>query len=149
MSPRPEIIGSGEFAGWTAWTKEPYESKAGPFFHRIETDGRLVSAFRTDNSHTNGIGIVHGGCLMTFADYALFVLCVQHNEGNEAVTVSFNAEFIGACRADSLITCYPEIVKAGRSLIFARGLVKADDKPILSFSGTMMRLMDRDRTAAR
>jgi uncharacterized protein (TIGR00369 family) len=140
MAPKGRTLTDGEFAGWTEWIQEPFDEKAGPFFHRTDADGRLVAAFRADRSHTNGLKVVHGGCLLTLADYALFTMSIQHSGGDEVVTVSLNGEFLGAARENDLIVAHPEIVKSGRSMIFARGLLKVHDKPILSFSGAMMRV---------
>jgi uncharacterized protein (TIGR00369 family) len=140
MAPQGRTVTDGEFAGWTEWLGEPFDEKAGPFYHRTENGGRLVAAFRANRSHTNGLGLVHGGCLFSLADYSLFTAAVQQAGGDEVVTVSMNGEFIGSARGGDLVVAHPEIVKAGRTMVFARGLLKANDKPVLSFSGAMMRV---------
>ncbi|MCW5750011.1 MAG: PaaI family thioesterase [Alphaproteobacteria bacterium] len=140
MAPKSETVGEGEFAGWQRWLAEPFEDKIGPFHHRIDESGRFVAAFRADRSHTNGLEIVHGGCLLAFMDYALFALAARHCDGQEAVTVAVASEFIGAGRIGDLILAYPEIVRLGGRLIFMRGLVRIAEKPVLSFSGTLMRV---------
>ena len=139
MAPKDRILTDGEFAGWTEWLGEPFDEKAGPFFHRTEA-GRLVAAFRANRTHTTGLGLVHGGCLFSLADYSLFTAAVQQGGGDEVVTVSMNGEFIGSAREGDLVVAHPEIVKAGRTMVFARGVLKANDKPVLSFSGAMMRV---------
>lgn len=140
MAPKERVLSEGEFAGWSEWLGEPFDQKAGPFYYRDGDDGILAAAFRADTSHTNGLGLVHGGCLFSLADYALFTVAVRRGGGDEIMTVSMSGEFLGAARAGELVAAYPEIVKAGRSMIFARGLLKANDKPVLSFSGAMMRV---------
>jgi uncharacterized protein (TIGR00369 family) len=84
----------------------------------------------------NGGGFMHGGCLMSFADFALFVIA-QPSLDRPAVTATFNAEFLDAVREGELIEATGEVVKVGRSLVFARGLVTTDGRPALSFSGTL------------
>ena len=64
---------SGEFAGWWTWTRDHYEVHNGPFWHRVE-NGKVRCVFRVEQKHINGGGAVHGGCLMTFADYCLFAI---------------------------------------------------------------------------
>lgn len=140
MAPRTETVTDGEFAGWQRWIGEPFEEKSGPFHHRLDEGGRFVAGFRANRSHTNGLDIVHGGCLLAFMDYALFALAVRHCDGQEAVTISVSSEFVGAGRAGDLVLAYPEIVRLGGRLIFMRGLVRIGEKPILSFSGTLMRV---------
>lgn len=140
MAPIDRILTEGEFAGWSEWIGEPFDQKAGPFYYRDGVEDRLVAAFRADRSHTNGLGLVHGGCLFSLADYSLFTIAVRRGGGDEIMTVSMSGEFIGAAREGDLVIAYPEIIKAGRSMVFARGLLKANEKPVLSFSGAMMRV---------
>jgi uncharacterized protein (TIGR00369 family) len=128
------------FAGWDSRGGEPFEDKTGPFFHRALEDGSVVGAFFADASHVNGIGIVHGGCLLTLVDYTLFTVVKRAIGDGEAVTVSLSSEFVGAGAIGDLIEAHAEIIKAGRSMIFARGMVRAAGKPLLSFSGAMKRL---------
>jgi uncharacterized protein (TIGR00369 family) len=128
------------FAGWDSRADEPFEDKSGPFFHRVLEDGSVVGAFVADGSHVNGIGIVHGGCLLTLVDYTMFTAVKRATGDGEAVTVSLASEFVGAGAIGDLIEAQAEIIKAGRSMVFVRGIVRAGGKPLLTFSGAMKRL---------
>ena len=129
---------SGEFAGWWTWTRDHYEVYNGPFWHR-EENGKVRCVFRVEQKHINGGGAVHGGCLMTFADYCLFAIAntVLH-EGRGGV--SFATEFIDAVYKGELVEGTGEGVRAGRSIIFMRGMLTAEGRPVWSFSGTMKRV---------
>ena len=70
----PVQITEGEWAGWTIWSGDPFELHAGPYYMRDGADGRPMCAFRAEAKHMNAGGFMHGGALMTFADYALFVI---------------------------------------------------------------------------
>ena len=50
--------------------EDPFEDHVGPFGYKVE-DGRITFAVQTDERHRNTGGSVHGGMLMTFADFAL------------------------------------------------------------------------------
>lgn len=128
------------FADWISRANEPFEQKAGPFFHREQDDGSVIGAFIADESHVNGIGIVHGGCLMTLVDYTLFTVVKRAIGADEAVTISMTSEFSGSGAIGDLIEARAEIVKAGRSMIFARGIVRTRGRPLVIFSGTMKRI---------
>lgn len=128
------------FADWKSRTNEPFEQKAGPFFYREQDDGSVICAFIADESHVNGLGIVHGGCLMTLVDYTLFTVVKRSIGHDEAVTVSMTNEFAGSGAIGDLIEAHAEVVKAGRGIIFARGIVRARGKPLVIFSGTMKRI---------
>ena len=128
------------FAGWDSRSGEPFEDKSGPFFHRALEDGSVVGAFLADGSHVNGIGIVHGGCLLTLVDYTVFTMVKRAIADSEAVTVSLSSEVVGAGAIGDLIEAHAEIIKIGRSMVFVRGIVRTRGKPLLTFSSAMKRL---------
>jgi uncharacterized protein (TIGR00369 family) len=130
-------IDEGEWAGWFSFGPfDPFEQTIGPFYFRRDEDGRPRCAFRAERRHMNGAGFMHGGCLMSFADFALFVIA-QPVLDRPSVTATFNAEFTGAVREGELVQGTGEVVKAARSLVFVRGLLTADSGVAMSFSGTL------------
>ncbi len=89
-------IESGEWAGWQLYDADPFEELAGPFYHRADREGRPQCAFRAEAKHMNGGGFMHGGAIMTFADYCLFVIARDAIQNTRCVTATFNGEFVGA-----------------------------------------------------
>src|SRR5436190_983337 len=83
-----------------------------------EAGGKVRCAFEAQAKHMNGGGFMHGGCMMTFADYALFCIATKELAGAGGVTLSFNSEFIATAKPGDLIEATGEIVKAGKSVIF-------------------------------
>jgi uncharacterized protein (TIGR00369 family) len=110
---------------------------------REEPDGTYRSAFRAEKKHLNGSGNLHGGCLMTFADFSLFAIGRQALNGVESVTVSLNGEFVGPAREGDLIESTGDVVRAGRSLVFIRGTIACAGEPLLSFSGVVKKIRPR------
>jgi uncharacterized protein (TIGR00369 family) len=133
---------SGEFAGWRTWSRDNFETHNGPFWHRIEDDGTVRCAFRIEKKHLNGASNVHGGALMSFADYCLFAMASPVLEG-PAVTVSFACEFLDAGREGELVEGTGEVMRAGGSMIFLRGVLKSAERPLFTFSGTIKRVKRR------
>ena len=145
MTPIEET--DGEFKGWLTWPHEPFEhDTVGPFYFK-KIDGEYVSRFRAEPRHMNMGGVMHGGCLMTFADFALFAICADELSAGDnpgyGVTVAFNCEFISGPKVGDLIEARGEVIRAGGSLIFIRGQVSANDQVALNFSGTVKRLRIR------
>jgi acyl-coenzyme A thioesterase PaaI-like protein len=138
---RPDLHAEteGEFAGWRTWKRDNFETHTGPFYHRMDENGRITCAFRVAKKHLNGSGNVHGGCFMTFADYCLFALSASVLQG-PAVTVSFASEFLDAAREGDLVECTGEVTRAGGSLIFVRGMLTSGERPLFTFSGTIKRV---------
>lgn len=134
------LVDTGEFAGWRYWPDDPFEQSAGPFYFR-QDEGEPVCAFRVLRKHLNGMGILHGGCLMSFADFSLFGIAHEAlAPSGYGVTVAFTSEFLGSANEGDYIEARGEVLRAGRSLIFVRGLATAEGRPCLSFSGTLKRL---------
>jgi uncharacterized protein (TIGR00369 family) len=136
----PQEITEGEWAGWRIWSSDPFELLSGPFYSRRGADGRMVCAFRAEQKHMNGGGFMHGGCLMTFADYALFSIADEALQGSGSVTASLNGEFIDGAVVGELIEASGEVVRAGNSLVFIRGLVSTGGRPLLNFSAIVKKV---------
>jgi len=73
---------------------------------------------------------------MAFADFALFAIASDHLD-YYGVTVAFNCEFIDGPIIGEFIEARGEVIRAGRSLIFVRGMVTSEGRPCLNFSGTI------------
>lgn len=134
----------GEFAGWQMWTAETFEYKtAGPFYFKKIGD-EYVSRFRAESKHMNAGGVMHGGCLMSFADFALFAIAHDAMDGGYGATVAFNCEFIQGPVVGDLMEAKGEVIRAGRSIVFVRGLITANDRTALNFSGTIKKFKPRN-----
>jgi uncharacterized protein (TIGR00369 family) len=136
----------GEFRGWRTWSRDNFETHNGPFYHRMEDDGSIRCAFRVEKKHINGAGNVHGGAFMSFADYCLFAVASPLLQG-PGVTVSFGCEFLDAAREGELVEGSCEIMRAGGSMIFLRGVLASGERALLTFSGTIKRLKRRTSAA--
>jgi uncharacterized protein (TIGR00369 family) len=120
------------------WVGDSFEDHIGPFFFHMEGD-IAHTAFRIQPHNCNGHGIVHGGTLMTFADYTLCIAAI--GGGTESVvTVTCNNEFLGAADAGDLVTGIGEVTRRGGSLIFTRVTLETQGRVILTSSGVLKRL---------
>ena len=113
----------------------------------MDDDGQIRCAFRVEKKHLNGMRNVHGGAFMAFADYCLFAMAAPVLD-DPGVTVSFACEFLDAAREGELIEATGEIMRAGGSMIFMRGLLKSGERSLFTFSGTIKRVKRRPQTAA-
>jgi len=137
-------VTEGEWAGWFCYPGgDPFEDHAGPFYWTKDAEGRPRCAFRAERKHMNGGGFLHGGCVMTFADFALFVIARDAIAGTPTVTATFNCELVGTAGVGALVECTGEVVKAGRSMVFVRGLIESGGEPIMSFSSVLKKTTPR------
>lgn len=126
--------------GWYHWEPaDDFEDYAGPFYCRPEGDG-ILCGFLPEAKNRNGGGNIHGGSLMTFADYALFMIAGGMEANIHGVTVTMNCEFVGAAEPGRLLTARGEVVRAGFSMVFVRGMIDDDGRNVLAFSGTIKRI---------
>lgn len=133
-------VKEGEFAGWQVWQSDAFEQRAGPFYEKIEDSGEAVIAFRAEERHMNGAGFMHGGCLMTFADFALFSIAHREMAGQWGVTLNLSGDFLEAVRVGQLVEARGEVTRGGGKTVFVRGLITADGTPALSFTGIIRKV---------
>lgn len=146
MSESPASIGvqhvtQGEFQGWNTWLlgSDPLETVVGPFYFRDEAGGRTRCATVPEMRHCNAAGVIHGGFVMTFADFALFAIA-REQLGGPAVTVSLHSDFLAATFPGLRLEAEGEIVRTTRTMIFVRGLMTQSEKTVFMFSGIIKRL---------
>ncbi len=140
----PHKVTEGEFAGWWRYSgRDAFESLIGPFHSRRDEAGVVRCAFRADARHMNGMGAMHGGCMLSFADFSLFSLSRTQRGDGPAVTVNLNGDFLGPAYIGDRIEATGDVTKAGKSLVFVRGLLTAEGRPMLSFSGVVKNMTRR------
>jgi uncharacterized protein (TIGR00369 family) len=140
--PRP--VADGEWAGWGRYETDAYENLTGPFYCRRDEGGVMVCAFRAEEKHMNGGGAMHGGCMATFADYAIFMIADKELEGSGSVTAQLSTEFLGSAEVGDLIEARGEVTRAGGSLVFVRGLATTGGRAVFSFSAIIKKIRGRD-----
>ncbi len=89
----------------------------------------------------NGAGAVYGGCLMSFADFAMASIAAPAIT-DRAVTVSLQADMLAPVFATQRVEATGRIVRPGR-LIFVQGLATVNSQPVMRFSGIMQNVMAR------
>lgn len=118
---------------------DPHETVAGPFYQR--KDGPIGEVFLVaEEKHCNSGGIIHGGLLMTMADLALCAACRDGLEGERTITVSLNAEFLAGGKVGDFIAAKAELTRRGSSMAFARCIVGAGDKRLMTASAVTKRV---------
>ena len=137
--------------GWYSWGDFPRGSFAGAtgrLLFKPDGDGRgLTRMFPTDE-HMNMGGSIHGGAVMSFIDMSLFAggLCAGMQRGHY-VTLDLTTHFLARGRPETPLDAHVELVRQTRSFAFLQGIVRQDDEPCYSFSGTLKRIRERNAPA--
>ena len=119
---------------------DPFEELVGPLCFKEDETGRLRCAVEATPRHANTSGQIHGGMLMTFADFALCLAATHGLPGERCVTVSLSCEFTAPGEVGDFIESTAEVVRRTRSLTFVRGQVTAGDRILLNYSAIVKRL---------
>ena len=124
---------------------DPAEDHIGPFYYApLGSKSYGTYEFQLKSQHCNAMGSVHGGVLMTFADFALCMAATDHYQTETCVTVSFSSEFLTGATLGQVITTQPRINRKTGSLVFVSGECWVEDEACFSFSAVVKRLsLDR------
>lgn len=141
---QPELITEGDFAGWQrADAGDTFNGLIGAYYYDTSDPASAKVAFKAEKRHLNGGGSVHGGCLLTLADTALFIFAIPHLGEGAAVTLQLDAQFQSPGREGDIIIATGEITRAGGTVIFGRGDIRCDDRLLMSFTGILSRKKSR------
>jgi uncharacterized protein (TIGR00369 family) len=135
---------------------DPFEDHVGPFYFRISGDasraGSVHCVLPTEARHGNYAGGVHGGAILTFADYALCLVAGRAADGGTnssfAMTVSIAVEFLDGGRVGLPLEASGEPLQVTGRLAFARGSVTQEGRTIALWSG-VCRHVARAKAMAR
>lgn len=100
---------------------------------RIES-GFIEMTVKLGEIHTNALGIIQGGVIMTLADAAMGN--AVRTLGIKGVTVDCSVSFPGAAQLGDTLIAQGKVIKAGKNLVFAQADVYTDDKLIGSSQAT-------------
>jgi uncharacterized protein (TIGR00369 family) len=121
---------------------DPAEDHIGPFYLR-RSEHDFAAGLLLESRHCNGMGTVHGGILMTLADFALCAHAKFGTSDPHVITVSFTAEFVAGADEGAWLHTESEVVRRTGSLAFVQGRVMDGDRPVLAYSGIGKRLHTR------
>jgi len=150
----PDSIDLGRYAVFDP--PDPFEDHVGPFYFKVEGDaskaGSVHCVLPTQARHGNYVGGVHGGVILSFADYALCLVAGRAADGGTntsfAMTVSIAVEFLAAARVGLALEAAGEPLRVTGRLAFARGSISQEGETIALWSG-VCRHVARARATAR
>ena len=124
---------------------DPFEVRAGPFFWKVDGDGRHSFLLQAEDRHCNSHGVLHGGLLMTMIDLAL-VAVAKRTPDERYVTVSLNVDFMAAGRHGDVIEAQGECLRRTRSMAFVRGQITCGDRTLISANSVLKAIKPRADT---
>ena len=72
---------------------------------------------------------------MTFADHAIGFVAWEAAGRRKCVTMQLENQFLAAVKNGDFVECDTEIVRAAKTVIFLRCVLKVKGKPVMAASG--------------
>jgi uncharacterized protein (TIGR00369 family) len=114
------------------------EDLNGPFYYSKQ-EGELKFGFFVSQENCNGLGTVHGGVLMMFADYAATMSALAGVK-EHCSTISISTNFIAAARAGDWIEGRCDVLKRTGKMTFVEGKLFVGETLLLSFQAVLRRI---------
>ena len=129
-------MSSGEepAADWKRREMKGIPASMGALWTRREEDGWRY-AVQLDESHCNAQGFIHGGVLMTFMDHALSLMVWEVAERAMCATLHLDSHFLKGIRPPAFVELDGRILKQGRELAFARGVLRVGETAVMEATG--------------
>lgn len=131
MGPSLDSHAALEAAGWKTRRAGAFMESIGPLWARRE-EGGWAYGLLADDRHLNPTQIVHGGLLQTLIDHALSLLAWEACERKPCVTLQSDSHFLATVNSNDFVVARGVEVRRTRNLIFMRGHLEVQDKPVLS-----------------
>jgi acyl-coenzyme A thioesterase PaaI-like protein len=129
----PQVAYNPTKEGWEEDHTGAFLTLVGPIWRKSE--GKSISyGFVGQPKHGNHRGIIHGGMIMSFADYAIGMTAAREG-GNSSVTIQLDIQFVSAAEIGEFITSRQELVRKTTALFFMRGEVVAGTRVVATASG--------------
>ena len=113
---------------------DPAEDYIGPFYLR-RSDENFAAGLLIEPRHCNSLGTVHGGVLMTMADFAFCAQARYGTEDTNIITVSLHTEFIAGAEIGSWLESRGEVIRRTGSLVFVQGCLACAFSGLMPFPG--------------
>ncbi len=113
---------------------DPAEDYIGPFYLR-RSDDNFAAGLLIETRHCNSLGTVHGGVLMTMADFAFCAQARYGTEDTNIITVSLHTDFVAGAGVGSWLESRGEVTRRTGSLVFVQGCLVCRDTTLLTYSG--------------
>jgi uncharacterized protein (TIGR00369 family) len=135
---------------------DPFEDHVGPFYFHIEGDATQANSVHcvlpTAERHANYAGGVHGGTILTLADYALCIVAGRAADkgtnSSFALTVNLSCQFVGPAKVGLPIEARGEPLQVTGRMAFARGALTQGEQLVALYSG-VCRHVPRAKAMAR
>jgi uncharacterized protein (TIGR00369 family) len=111
----------------------PFHEAQGPMYVKRTGTGHIVGML-VEDKHRNRGQMMHGGMICTLADTATHWAAKHAREPKlKVLTTGLSVNLIGNAKPGEWVEAHAEVVRAGRSVVFATCLIKCGDRVVAQF----------------
>ncbi|MGE0230745.1 MAG: PaaI family thioesterase [Flavobacteriaceae bacterium] len=129
----PDPVAEGWFA--EPESSSPFVRELGQIWSRSDSEGVTRFAFVAAPAHANLHGIIHGGVMLTFADFTIGAIGARLTGNPNAVTLDLNLQFVSSGQVGEFIIGSGRILRRTKTLLFLEGELHGPDRQIAAFTG--------------
>ena len=101
-----------------------------------KTEDSTMLGFEVKKNHCNFMGMVHGGCVMTFMDMALSAaVCEAMGKYTSSPTINISFDFMSSAKEGDWVYANIPSVKLTRTMGFVSGMLEGPEGPVVRASG--------------
>lgn len=128
--------------GWEAVATGPYWANTGPLWRKRADghDDHHIYGLLVPDKHATIRTAVFGGILMAFASYVMRATSGDHP------TLRLDLSFLNGVEIGEFVTGSGEILRRSASIVFGRGLLQANGRPVASMS-SISKIAKREEAA--
>lgn len=131
--------------GWKTLKSRGFFAEVGPLWSK-RVDEQWEYGLLVEPRHENGVGVVHGGMLVTLLDQAISMIAWAANAQQPCTTIHLDTHFVTPSVAGDFIVARAEVVRKTSSLIFLRGALSVDDSQVMYGQG-IMKILHKKQTS--
>ncbi|NRA41489.1 MAG: PaaI family thioesterase [Pseudomonadales bacterium] len=107
-----------------------------PLYIKKMPNGETQLGFEVQQNHCNFMGMVHGGCVMSFMDMALSAaVCEAMGKYTSSPTINISFDFMSAAKVGDWVFAAIASVKLTRTMGFVSGMLEGPEGPVVRASG--------------
>ena len=131
--------------GWKALKSKGFFAEVGPLWSKRHDEGWEYGLL-VEPRHENGVGVVHGGMLVTLLDQAISLVAWAANAQQPCTTIHLDTHFVAPSVAGDFIVARGEVARKTSSLIFLRGTLSVNDQQVMYGQG-IMKILHKKQTS--
>jgi len=122
---------------WKPLNAGGFMAGIGPLYARRRQGGGFTYALEVGETHTNALGLVHGGVIAGLADQAIALVAWQAADRAPVVTVEMSTRFTDSARPGARLEAEAAVRQTSGSMMFVDAAVREGERTVALATAVM------------